>query len=456
MAESVTDDSFYARRDRLVALLGQAAELEHAACCQYLFAAFSMRRAPEPGRCTWAQVEQIRGWKTTMLTIARMEMEHLAIVSNILTALGETAWFHRPPFPVAAGESEIGVELSLTTFGLDALGRFVELEVPDHPTDTQRSLVDYLKTSTLPADKRLSAALGAPVTAGHSIAALYDEIEQLVVQLTDVSQPPLFVGPPSAQVDNIAVFPSFPPVSNNARVYDMQITAVTDGPSVAAAIKQIRDEGEGGGAGNAAVDGNHFHEFATMYIALSQATRQDPSFTPGLPVVPNPIVASPWPADVAPVGTTTVTRPDTASALELYDLAYDVGLRMLARMFGTTPETDRGYEALVDTVFFPMMTLVFRPLGDVLVDMPAFTDPADSRRAGPTFRVPRDVGVIPHSSTAWTVLARQLEELRDRADALARTATFEPLVMERLQFLAQNLWRMHANFASKSGLGVEP
>ena len=37
-------------RDRLAELLVAAAELEHGVVCQYLFAAFSMKRHPEEGK----------------------------------------------------------------------------------------------------------------------------------------------------------------------------------------------------------------------------------------------------------------------------------------------------------------------------------------------------------------------------------------------------------------------
>ena len=87
-------------RDRLGELLVAAAELEHGVVCQYLFAAFSMKRHPDEGNVSWEQLELMRGWEADLLLISRQEMEHLGLVANLLTAIGEAPDFLRPPFPI--------------------------------------------------------------------------------------------------------------------------------------------------------------------------------------------------------------------------------------------------------------------------------------------------------------------------------------------------------------------
>jgi len=455
--------NFGARRDLLVAKLGQVSELEHATCCLYLFAAASMKLRPSEGSCTWAQIEQARVWKTTLLSIARQEMEHLAIVSNLLTAIGEAPWYRRPAFPVGDDEYPNHLELPLTAFSLEAVGRFLLIELPESRDDDERRLRDGLSTSTLPEDHELLRRLDQASDPNHvldTLAALYQEIVDLFDELGNPAKggdpKALFVGPPEAQVGNAAVFPTFPPVPDNVRNYDVLVSMVTDLDSAQQAIRQIRLEGEGGPSADVPSGGDHFGRFVEMYLQLSEATRLDPAFTPGRPVVDNPVTppTSRTRATPAKSGTTTVTRQDTAEAMEIYAIAYDVALRMLIHLFAYTPEAHDEYEALQDTVFFPMMTLVFRPLGDILTEMPAFDDGRPGN-AGPSFVTARDIGLLPHPGAAWKVMTEQLRELRDRMADLAHSAEFDPGIMERLSFMAENTWRMHSNFAAKTGLGVE-
>ena len=207
-----TGDAFHEQRDHLVALLYEAAELEHSACCMYLSAAFSMRTDPLEGGCTYEQIDQIRIWKSTMLSIARMEMEHLAIVNNVLTAIGEPNWFQRPAFPMSKRFFPVDLPLALLPFTLETLGTFLLLEFPDEPTPQERDLVAYLKTSPLPADQHLLERIGnARSRESHSLVELYDAIIDLVTRLGAEKPERLFIGLAAAQVAGTTLFPEFPP-----------------------------------------------------------------------------------------------------------------------------------------------------------------------------------------------------------------------------------------------------
>src|SRR4029453_5421508 len=56
-------------REELLYLLGEAAELEHAVCCAYLYAAFTLQAEPGEG-LTAAQLPIVAGWKRTINEIA--------------------------------------------------------------------------------------------------------------------------------------------------------------------------------------------------------------------------------------------------------------------------------------------------------------------------------------------------------------------------------------------------
>ena len=74
-------------REELLYLLGEAAEVEHAACCIYLYAAFTLQAEPGVG-LTAAQVPTVAGWKRAINQIALQEMINLALANNLLAALG--------------------------------------------------------------------------------------------------------------------------------------------------------------------------------------------------------------------------------------------------------------------------------------------------------------------------------------------------------------------------------
>ena len=117
-------------RQRLADLLTEAAELEHGLLCQYLYAWFSMKRAPEEG-VTWQQLELMRQWGASLLLVARQEMEHLGLVCNLLTAIGEAPTLRRPDFPLGPRYYDLGIPCLLEPFGLPALERFIGFEAPE-------------------------------------------------------------------------------------------------------------------------------------------------------------------------------------------------------------------------------------------------------------------------------------------------------------------------------------
>src|SRR3954451_15749970 len=81
--------TFAGRRALLAELLNEAAELEHSLLVTYLFAVFSLKLDVSEGGVSYRQLELMRQWRATILRVARQEMEHLGIVCNLLTSIGE-------------------------------------------------------------------------------------------------------------------------------------------------------------------------------------------------------------------------------------------------------------------------------------------------------------------------------------------------------------------------------
>ena len=82
------------RREELLWLLGQACELEHGLMCEYLFAQFSLKRSGEEG-LTAEQLAKVAAWEQVLIDVIKQEMLHLALTTNLLTAIGAAP----PPAP---------------------------------------------------------------------------------------------------------------------------------------------------------------------------------------------------------------------------------------------------------------------------------------------------------------------------------------------------------------------
>ncbi len=112
-------------REALIYMLCEAAELEHGIMCQYLFAAFSLKQSTDEGLSD-AELEAVTRWRRVVAHVATEEMLHLALVHNLLSAIGAAPHFARPNFPAPAHHYPPGVNLTLVPFGEPALrGLFV-------------------------------------------------------------------------------------------------------------------------------------------------------------------------------------------------------------------------------------------------------------------------------------------------------------------------------------------
>ena len=126
-------------------------------------------------------------------------------------------------------------------------------------------------------------------------------------------------------------------------------------------------------------------------------------------------------------------------------------LKMLIRFFGLAGENQAEAIALQTVAFFPLMTLVMRPLGDILADIPA-TEDADGTMAGPSFDCGRDVAYLPHDYAAWMQFYDELLALSLLADELAGMPQLPQVQKHRIVFMAENLWRMAYNLAGPLAL----
>ena len=382
-------------REELVYLLGEACELEHGLLCEYLYAQFSLKRSAAEG-VTPDQLARIQAWETTIIDVVKQEMLHLALATNILTAVGAAPHFERPNFPILSRWYPPDVQIALVPFGERALRHFMYLERPEG-----MALEDAEWFAAL--GKMQPLTVDDPqMTAGpeewHTVGHLYRGIESGLAHLAErYGEAEVFIGPAKAQATtDIFEWP--------------QLTAVTDLGSASRAIEVIVEQGEG--ARGDWVN-SHFGKFVGIledYLAVRAA---DPGFEPARAVLP---VFLRQPPDVEQA--VLIEDPLTRRVADLFNAVYEVVLQLQGRYFVHHGETEAELETLAKTVKH-LMNWVMRYLGPVLTARPVGPS-YPGRAAGPAFEIVRPAFfVLPHREAAWRILRERLTRLGDVAVELA-------------------------------------
>jgi len=382
-------------REELVYLLGEACELEHGLLCEYLYAQFSLKRRVAEG-VTPVQLARIQAWETTIINVVKQEMLHLALATNILTAIGAAPHFERPNFPILSRWYPPDVQIALVPFGERALRHFMYLERPEGmPLEDAEGFAALGQMQPLTADDpQLTAGPEDWRTVGH----LYRGIEAGLAHLVDrYGEAAVFIGPPKAQA--------------TTEVFEWpELTVVTDLASASRAIEVIVEQGEG--ASGDWVN-SHFGKFVGIledYLAVRAA---DPRFEPARPVLP---VFLRQPPDVDEA--VLVGDPMTRRVADLFNAVYEVILQLQSRYFVHHGETADELETLAKTVKH-LMNWVMRYLGPVLTALPVGPK-YPGRTAGPAFEIVRPAFfVLPHREAAWKILRERLTALGDVAEQLA-------------------------------------
>jgi hypothetical protein len=217
-------------REALIYMLCEAAELEHGIMCQYLFAAFSLKQRADEGLVP-DELEAVLRWRRMIAHVATEEMLHLALVHNLLSAIGAAPHLARPNLPAPAHHYPAGVNLTLVPFGEPALRHFMFLERPEGmDLEGAEGLDTAIHEATpLMAERDIVPQAQDFATVGH----LYRSIEEGLAHLSEkFGESNLFVGPSRAQA-----------TSDNFRW--PELVAVTDLVSAQAAIDTILEQGEG-------------------------------------------------------------------------------------------------------------------------------------------------------------------------------------------------------------------
>jgi hypothetical protein len=385
-------------REELVYLLTQASELEHGLMCEYLFAQFTLKRTEREGLSS-EQLAKVAAWEEVLIDVIKQEMLHLALTTNLLTAVGAAPHLHRPNFPILSRWYPPGVQIALVPFGERALRHFIYLERPEGmDLDDAEGFAAADQARPLTGGDELMAVPEDYQTVGHLYRGIEQGLERLVQRHGEGR---VFIGPPQAQA--------------TTEVFEWpELTAVTDLASAAAAIELIVEQGEGarGDWRNA-----HFGRFVALLDDYLAARAADPGFEPARPVRPAYVRR---PADVE-VEVATISDPLTVQVADLFNAVYETTLQALSRYFVHAGETD-GQVTTLATTAKHLMNWVMRPLGSVFTALPLGPD-QPGVLAGPAFEIVQpSFYVLPYREAAWRILTERLDELAGRAERLSAAA----------------------------------
>lgn len=386
-------------REELIFLLNQACELEHSLSCSYLFTAFSLKSADDPDLSP-EQAAAVGRWKRIFREIAVEEMMHLAVVNDLLIAIGAAPNFDRPNFPHTGSYYMPDLHIELEPFSEELIRHFVAVEQPtggDLPMRLNPELVIRIEGS-------LDNAIGPDpyrlASQGDIYGVALDGLRGLVERLGTEN---VFVGPrPTEALRGFLEGNGWSPIRDLATAEH--------------ALDLVVEQGEGGHVES--LD-SHFVRFSSVLNEFLELRERDPDFNPARPVLANPFARTP-PEATGPVN--LIDDEFTIQVSDLFNEVYGAMLQLLARFFVTTSETEKEATAL-ESAAIQVMVVGLVPLGEMLTRLPAGPG-RPGITAGPSFVV-HTLHPLPHKDAAWVLLRERCRELADYTAQLAQTAPSE-------------------------------
>jgi CDGSH-type Zn-finger protein/uncharacterized Fe-S cluster protein YjdI len=405
-------------RDELIYLLTEAAEFEHVVMCTYLYAQWSLKKDESEG-ITAKEKEAIDRWRASIRSVALEEMLHLALVNNLLAAIGATPHMSRPEFPVRQGYFPSDLDFHLAPFNEQTMQHFVFIEKPEgievkdgagftHESHYERVVGVDLLTPTA----------RDYASQGH----LYHGIARAIRNLAnELGEEALFIGHGEAQLSS-AEFP-LPGL--------FEISGVE---TAMKAIEEIVDQGEGAPAHR---ENSHYARFDSIlqeYRALKQAR---PEFEAALPAAQNPVLTE----LVEDEHTTRVSNSLARHVVDLGNSIYVLMLQTLAQVGSPVP-LPSGLRQGLSEVSCKLMRYA-TVIGEAAVRMPICDDKPEVN-AGLSFALPKSFGQYVQANAAQ-ILAERAAELAAACRIIEQEHPL-PGVADGLDEMANELSEMHSKF----------
>jgi Ferritin-like len=394
-------------REALVYTLGKAAALEQLVMCQYLYAAFALKDRDDDGLPP-PQLEATRRWRRELIHIAEQEMLHLALVQNLLTAVGASPALGRPNFPLPPHAYPAGIRMELLPFDERSVRHFIYLERPEGMDMADQDALAAVEQAA-PLPPASEDEIAPRLQDFDTISELYRAIEIGLDRLAErLGEDRLFLGPRDAQA--------------TPRHFRFgELLPVTDLAEAHAAIDTIVEQGEGA---RGAWRNAHFGRLITILDEYLDLRDADPTFEPSRPVLAAAVRER---EDGVPVP--LISEAFTSRSVDLLNAVYEVILQVLARYFAHTDESDDQLDTLA-RVAMGLMRDVIKPLGGLVTRLPVGPE-HPGRTAGPMFELFYNVDyLLPHRDAAWAVMEermRVLAELAIRCQAIC-SPLYMPIV----------------------------
>jgi CDGSH-type Zn-finger protein/uncharacterized Fe-S cluster protein YjdI len=377
-------------RVQLFSSLGEAAELEHNLMCLYLYAALGLKREVSEG-VTEEQLAVIDRWRTVVLGVALEEMTHLALVSNLMSALGGSPNFMRPNFPVVPGMYPADLVIELAPFDLSTIEHFIYLERPSVDGIDDGASFPHRETyhNQAPEERLMTYASDYP-TVGSLYRSIREAIERLSAATGEIA---MFVETTDRQLGPLEM--SVPGLS-----------LVHDLPSAVQALDTIVIQGEGA----LVVEGSHYARFSAIRDEYRAMLVADPTFTPGRAVARNPVMRKP----ITPENRVWIVYPLAAKYVDLANGVYTFMLRVLFQVYVVEGRTLESKRVLLETAVDAMHAMA--AIAETLTSLPA-SDERPEIRAGITFAMNRNLAPLA-SSSETDLLSERLGQLVNGLDTL--------------------------------------
>lgn len=369
--------------------------------CEYLFAAFSLKKAESEGLSP-SEMEAVRRWEGVITTVATQEMTHLALVNNMLASIGHGPYFQHANFPQPSRYFAPNIRLALIPFGERALKHFLYLERPEG-----------MAVEGVPGFEVLGDLTG-PQEGEHivpqkeyfsTVGSLYRGIEKGFSNLVErIGEDGVFLGAQLTQAtQELFGLPGL------VRVESLE--------SAMRAVDGIVENGEGA-RGN--WETAHFGMFLGVFKEFAEMKRRNPSFQPTKPVVAAYARPPTGEAEV-PI----ISDVFTSRVSDLFNACYSLAIGVLSRFYVHQPDRPNELQLLATTAI-ELMASVIKPLGAALTTLPV-GNRLPGMTAGPSFELQQKEYTLPHREQAFMVLQERLLELGGHLEALSRDAPSQGL-----------------------------
>ena len=397
-------------REDLAFVLSEASTLEHMIMCEYLFAAFSLKRN-ESEAISSAELEKVGRWEGVINTVAIQEMTHLALVNNMLVSIGSAPYFQHPNFPQPSRFFSPNIRLALVPFGEQALRHFLYLERPEGMSIEGVPGFEVLGDLNPP---ELKGGIIPEQQYFTTVGNLYRGVEKGFNDLVSkYGEDGVFIGGMHSQ-------------ATEARFGLPSLFEVKDLESATRAVEGIVEMGEGarGDWTNA-----HFGMFLGIFKEFMEAKAQNPGFRPTKPVV---AAYSRPPSGVE--NATLITDGFTSKIADLFNAGYSLAVQALSRYYVHEHDREAELQALADAAV-GTMSRVIEPLGVALTALP-IGPRLPGLTAGASFELQHREYLLPHREQAFMVLQERAVELSEHAARLSKSSP-SPQMASRLSGVAE-------------------